>query len=123
MGNLLSNAAKFTENGTITLEARRETVEGLDWVVFRVADTGIGISPEQTAQIFSEFTQADTSMTRKYGGTGLGLSITKHFCNMMGGDVSVESEVGKGSVFTARIPALVEEKPADAHVSIPVPTA
>src|SRR5262245_19012366 len=97
--NLLSNASKFTEQGAITLTATPEVVEGTAWVVFRVADTGIGMTPEQLANLFQAFTQADASTTRKYGGTGLGLAITRRFCQMMGGDVAVESAVGQGTTF------------------------
>src|SRR5262245_10204220 len=105
--NLLSNASKFTEQGAITLTATPEVVEGTAWVVFRVADTGIGMTPEQLANLFQAFTQADASTTRKYGGTGLGLAITRRFCQMMGGDVAVESAVGLGTAFTVRLPARV----------------
>jgi len=106
--NLLSNAAKFTENGEITLDVRRE---GPDWL-FAVRDSGIGMTAEQMAGLFEAFAQADASTTRKYGGTGLGLAITRRFCRMMGGDTLVESEPGKGSVFTLRLPAVVLEAKA-----------
>jgi signal transduction histidine kinase len=106
--NLLSNASKFTQNGTITLAVQRQELNGREWVVFRVADTGIGMTPEQAAKLFRAFTQADASTTRKYGGTGLGLVISRKFCRMMGGDVFVESEPGKGSTFTIQVPAHVE---------------
>ena len=106
--NLLSNACKFTEQGTITLEVKREATlsdgEG-GWVVFSVTDTGIGISEEQLAKLFQPFVQADASTTRKYGGTGLGLTISRRFCQMMGGDIRVKSEVGQGSTFTIKLPA------------------
>ncbi len=98
--NLLSNASKFTMNGTITLEVSRPT----GWVFFRVSDTGIGMTPEQSARLFEPFTQADASTTRKFGGTGLGLSITRRFCEMMGGTISVESQPGEGTVFTIGLP-------------------
>jgi len=113
--NLLSNASKFTEGGRIELEVRRERLEGPgeaggeEWVVFRVRDTGIGMTAEQVGRLFQAFTQADISTTRKYGGTGLGLAITKKFCQMMGGDITVESELGKGSTFTIRLPAYIRE--------------
>jgi signal transduction histidine kinase len=113
--NLFSNAAKFTEGGTITLEVAREAVDGIDWVAFRVGDTGIGMTPEQVGKLFQVFSQADTSTARKYGGTGLGLAVTKRFCQMMGGDIAVESELGVGSAFTIRLPAEVagrETEPA-----------
>ncbi len=105
--NLLSNACKFTEQGTITLEARRETTDGKAWIIFRVTDTGIGMTSEQQGKTFQAFTQADLSTTRQYGGTGLGLAITRRFCLMMGGDIWVESTVGQGSTFTIRLPATV----------------
>jgi CheY-like chemotaxis protein len=115
--NLLSNASKFTEGGTIRLDATREEIDGREWVAFKVADTGIGMTPEQVAKLFRPFTQADASTTRKYGGTGLGLTITRRFCQMMGGDVFVESEPGQGSTFTIRLPAAVPDQrvePAEA---------
>ncbi|MEO6528030.1 MAG: ATP-binding protein [Gemmatimonadaceae bacterium] len=107
--NLLSNASKFTENGRITLSARREYEAHREWVVFAVRDTGIGMTPEQQTRLFRPFAQADPSTTRKYGGTGLGLNISKRFCELMGGEIEVESELGVGSTFTARIPADVSE--------------
>src|ERR1700730_15812655 len=102
--NLMSNANKFTERGTITVHARQGQENGRDWVTIAVADTGVGMTPEQMVKLFQEFSQADASTTRKYGGTGLGLAISKRFCQMMGGDITVESELGKGSVFTVRLP-------------------
>jgi signal transduction histidine kinase/CheY-like chemotaxis protein len=102
--NLLSNACKFTSQGEVKLRARKVT-DGRNWVEFAVADTGIGMTPEQQAKLFEEFTQADSSTARRYGGTGLGLAITRKLARMMGGDVTVTSEPGKGSVFTARLPA------------------
>jgi signal transduction histidine kinase/CheY-like chemotaxis protein len=107
--NLLSNACKFTENGTITLEVQRQEVGGEDCVLFKVSDTGIGMTPEQMKKLFKAFSQADASTTRKYGGTGLGLVITRSFCQMMGGDVDVTSEYGKGTTFTIRLPAVMAE--------------
>jgi signal transduction histidine kinase len=107
--NLLSNACKFTEHGTVRLEARREPADGADWLVFAVADTGIGMTPEQMERLFEAFSQADVSITRRYGGTGLGLAISRKFCQLMGGDVAVASEAGKGSTFTIRLPAAVRE--------------
>ena len=112
--NLLSNASKFTEGGTITLAVARETVDDAAWVTFRVSDTGIGMTPEQLASLFQAFTQADVSTTRKYGGTGLGLVITRRFCQMMGGDVTVDSAVGQGTTFTIRLPATVGDAAAEA---------
>ena len=103
--NLLSNAAKFTENGTITLRILRQGEK----VVFQVADTGIGISEAQQARLFEVFSQADASTTRKYGGTGLGLAITRRFARMMGGDVTLHSVVDQGSTFTLSVPTTVQE--------------
>jgi PAS domain S-box-containing protein len=102
--NLLSNAAKFTERGTISVCMIRARIEGAEWLQVRISDTGIGMTPEQTRYVFKPFTQADPSTTRKYGGTGLGLTLSRHFCEMMGGDISVESELGKGSTFTISLP-------------------
>lgn len=107
--NLLSNASKFTENGTITLTVSRQNIDEKDWIQFQVSDTGIGMTPEQIGRLFQAFTQADASTTRKYGGTGLGLAITKKFCQMMGGDIMVESLSGKGSTFTVQLPVQVEK--------------
>ncbi len=108
--NLLSNAAKFTDNGAVTFTVERTAAaEDGDWFVFRVADTGIGMTAEQQGRLFQAFMQADDSMTRKYGGTGLGLAISYHYCKMMGGDIAVESELGVGSVFAVRLPARVSE--------------
>lgn len=102
--NLLSNASKFTKQGKITLDVSSSLVTDQKWVTFQVQDTGIGMNPEQIGKLFQAFTQADASTTRKYGGTGLGLAITKKFCQMMGGDIEVESELGKGSTFTIKLP-------------------
>ncbi len=99
--NLLSNASKFTRGGSVHLDVG---ISGSE-IHFRVRDSGIGMSPEQMAKLFQAFTQADASTTREFGGTGLGLAITRRFCQMMGGDVSVESEPGQGSTFTIRLPA------------------
>jgi PAS domain S-box-containing protein len=126
--NLLSNAAKFTEHGVITLrvssefkvlssELTEDNRAGLtqnsdlktqNWFTFEVSDTGIGMTEEQMAGLFTDFMQADASTTRKYGGTGLGLALSARFCRLMGGELSVESEIGKGSVFTVRLPAVVD---------------
>ena len=103
--NLLSNAAKFTEQGLIGLEVGRARLDDVDWLTFRVADNGIGMSPDKLECIFEAFTQADNSTSRKYGGTGLGLTISKEFCKMLGGTISVESNPGQGSVFTVKLPA------------------
>ncbi len=105
--NLLHNAAKFTENGEITLTASRTAMGGMDWLIFKVSDTGIGMTPGEMVRVFEEFTQADPSTTRKYGGTGLGLTISRRFCQLMGGDITVDSKLGQGSTFTVRLPANV----------------
>jgi CheY-like chemotaxis protein len=107
--NLLSNATKFTEKGTVTLEAALEQTGEREWIIFHVRDTGIGLTPDQLGKLFQAFTQADASTSRKYGGTGLGLVISRRFCQMMGGDISVTSTPGKGSVFTVRLPRDVSE--------------
>jgi signal transduction histidine kinase len=108
MLNLMSNANKFTEGGTIMVDAQQRQEAGREWVTIAVADTGIGMTPEQMGKLFQEFSQADASTTRKYGGTGLGLAISKRFCQMMGGDITVESEPGCGSTFTIRLPRIVD---------------
>jgi two-component system NtrC family sensor kinase len=101
--NLLSNACKFTKEGDVVLRARR-AADGREWVELAVADTGIGLTAEQQAKLFQEFTQADSLAARRYGGTGLGLALSRKLARMMGGDVTVTSEMGKGSVFTVRLP-------------------
>jgi adenylate cyclase len=103
--NLLSNACKFTRNGTVTLRANRETAPDGNRVSILVEDTGIGLTEDQCAKLFQEFTQADSSTTRKYGGTGLGLAISRRLCRIMGGDIEVQSTVGQGSTFTVTLPA------------------
>ncbi|WP_293078316.1 ATP-binding protein [Okeania sp. SIO3B5] len=118
--NLLSNAAKFTENGNISLKVKiisnyedctvnNEELDSKKMLILSVTDSGIGISEKQMKILFQPFTQADNSTTRKYGGTGLGLAISRHFCKMMGGDISVVSEVKKGSIFTVKIPFMKEQ--------------
>ncbi|MCJ2009533.1 hybrid sensor histidine kinase/response regulator [Methylobacterium sp. J-092] len=107
--NLLSNAAKFTEAGTITLRVHREADANGDRLVLSVQDTGIGMSPEQVDRLFQRFVQADGSTTRKYGGTGLGLALTKAFAQLLGGDVTVTSEIGHGTRFTLVVPATLPE--------------
>jgi signal transduction histidine kinase len=102
--NLLSNACKFTKDGEVALRVRR-VADGRDWIELSVADTGIGLTPEQQAKLFQDFTQADSLTARRYGGTGLGLALSRKLARMMGGDVTVTSEAGKGSVFTVRLPA------------------
>jgi len=101
--NLLSNACKFTKEGEVRLRARR-IANGRDWIEFAVADTGIGMTPEQQAKLFEEFSQADATTAQRFGGTGLGLALSRKLARMMGGDVTVTSEPGKGSVFTVRLP-------------------
>jgi signal transduction histidine kinase/CheY-like chemotaxis protein/putative methionine-R-sulfoxide reductase with GAF domain len=105
--NLASNANKFTANGTVTIAARAQRLDGGDEITIAVTDTGIGMTEEQMGRLFQEFSQADASTTRKYGGTGLGLAISRHFCRMMGGDITVESQLGQGSTFTIRLPRIV----------------
>jgi signal transduction histidine kinase len=117
--NLLSNAAKFTQQGRITLAARRLVRNRDDWVEFRVSDTGIGMSPEQLGRLFEVFTQAEASTARHYGGTGLGLAITRRYCRMLGGDVTVESTPGVGSTFTIVLPAVAPGAEAEAVESAP----
>jgi signal transduction histidine kinase len=106
--NLMSNANKFTERGTISVEAWHGQESGRDWVTIAVADTGIGMTPEQMGKLFQEFSQASSSTASKYGGTGLGLVISRRFCQMMGGDITVASEPGRGSTFTIRLPRIVD---------------
>ena len=105
--NLLSNACKFTKEGAVTLRARK-VASGDNWIEFAVADTGIGMTPEQLAKLFAEFTQADATTAQRFGGTGLGLAITRKLARLMGGDVTVASEPGKGSTFIARLPGGTE---------------
>jgi signal transduction histidine kinase/CheY-like chemotaxis protein len=117
--NLLSNASKFTERGTVTLRVRTAYDDGRKWVRLAVQDSGIGMTPEQLARLFQPFTQADASTTRKYGGTGLGLTITKRFAELMGGSITVESTPGQGSTFTLILPAEVVAKPVTSdHVAL-----
>jgi adenylate cyclase len=101
--NLLSNACKFTKQGEVKLAARR-MIDTRDWIELAVADSGIGMTPEQQAKLFEEFSQADASTAQRFGGTGLGLAITRKLARMMGGDVTVESTPGQGSIFTVRLP-------------------
>ncbi|MFZ2198410.1 MAG: ATP-binding protein [Thermodesulfovibrionales bacterium] len=112
--NLLSNACKFTELGTITLDAVQDYSEGAGWLSVSVIDTGIGMTEEQMEKLFQPFSQADIQITRKFGGTGLGLAITRQFCEMMGGDIKVRSEFGRGTVFTVRLPLAALPPKADA---------
>jgi signal transduction histidine kinase/DNA-binding response OmpR family regulator len=121
--NLLSNASKFTKEGVIRLDARRESGTSGDRLSFTVSDTGIGMTPVQLARVFEEFTQADTSTTREYGGTGLGLPISKKFCEMLGGTLEASSEAERGSRFGATLPAETaeapEEKPERTGTNVP----
>jgi signal transduction histidine kinase len=110
--NLLSNACKFTKEGEVALRARK-VAEGREWVELAVVDTGIGMTVEQQAKLFQDFTQADSLTARRYGGTGLGLAISRKLARMMGGDVTVASEPGKGSVFTVRLPVHVAPRAAE----------
>ena len=109
--NLMSNANKFTERGSIAIDARQGQDDGRDFIIIEVADSGIGMTPEQMSKLFQEFSQASSGTAAKYGGTGLGLAISKRFCQMMGGDITVESEVGRGSTFTIRLPRTVDDAP------------
>jgi signal transduction histidine kinase/DNA-binding response OmpR family regulator len=111
--NLASNAAKFTHSGHIEVIAERQLMDGFEWIVFRVSDTGIGLSSDQMVRLFQPFTQADASTTRRFGGTGLGLALTRRFCQMMSGDVTVHSVAGEGSVFTIKLPATLNDPSAD----------
>jgi len=122
--NLLSNASKFTKEGTVTLKVKRShsapaftnnpLPADVDWILFSVSDTGIGMNEEQLARLFKEFSQADESTTRNYGGTGLGLALTRRICQMMGGDIIVESNPGEGSIFTFWLPSEVaDNKPKE----------
>jgi signal transduction histidine kinase len=109
--NLLSDACKFTEHGTVLLRVRRRRHDGALWIRFDVVDTGIGMTAEQMSRVFDEFVQADSSTSRRYGGTGLGLSISQRFCRQMGGDIVVESASGRGSTFTIELPAVCPPAP------------
>jgi PAS domain S-box-containing protein len=121
MLNLISNAAKFTDHGVITLDVSREGVEETGWVVLSVSDTGIGMTEEQLGRLFEAFSQAEATTAKKYGGTGLGLAISRRFCRMMGGDVTVTSIPGEGSTFTMKIPSKVVDPRAKPKVEIPKP--
>jgi len=103
--NLLSNAGKFTKEGRVVLRAAREPGAGGDWISIAVRDTGIGISRENLPKLFQNFKQAEASTASRYGGTGLGLALSQKLCHMMGGEITVESELGLGSCFTIRVPA------------------
>jgi signal transduction histidine kinase len=120
--NLMSNANKFTERGAISIDARHGQENGRDWITLAVADTGIGMTPEQMGKLFQEFSQASSTTASKYGGTGLGLAISRRFCQMMGGDITVESEPGRGSTFTIRLPKIVDA-PKEMAATNPSPSA
>ena len=121
--NMLSNAAKFTHEGTVTLRAAREKADGVDWLTFSVSDTGIGIPADKLDHVFEAFSQADSSTTRDYGGTGLGLSISRRFCQLLGGDLTVRSNVGEGTTFTMRVPVLLPGIDAETLIEVtPVTT-
>jgi len=115
--NLLSNAAKFTHEGTITLDVNSAEEAGEDWLTIEVSDTGIGIAEDKIEHVFEEFAQADDSTTRDYGGTGLGLAISRRFCKLLGGDLTLHSKLGEGTKFTVRIPAILPgTKPQMSHI-------
>jgi signal transduction histidine kinase/DNA-binding response OmpR family regulator len=112
--NLLSNACKFTREGEVRVTAARIMDGEQEWLQVEVKDSGIGMTPEQIGRLFQEFTQADSTTSRQFGGTGLGLAISRRLCRMMGGDITVASEKGRGSIFTVRLPAEATESPARA---------
>jgi signal transduction histidine kinase/CheY-like chemotaxis protein len=117
--NLLSNAAKFTSKGKIHLRVTQEFEGQTNWIHFRVEDTGIGISPDQMPKLFQLFSQANAAISSTYGGTGLGLALSRRFCQLMGGDITVETEAGRGSAFTIKLPAKVDvpQQPESSQVS------
>jgi signal transduction histidine kinase/CheY-like chemotaxis protein len=122
--NLLSNACKFTKDGSIILRVLQVVHQGHDCIAFAVADSGIGMTPEQLGRLFEEFSQGDVTTARQYGGTGLGLAITRRLCQMMGGDVSVTSEVGKGTTFAVRLPVaaavvVARDQPSETVTDVP----
>ncbi len=119
--NLMSNASKFTENGKVALHVDRTGINGAPWIRFRVMDSGIGMSPDQVTKLFQAFAQADASTTRKYGGTGLGLVISRQLCQMMGGEVTVESAPGRGSTFTMLLPSNLDPAELSAELGTQAP--
>ena len=121
--NLLSNAAKFTTDGSVSVSARRRRVGDRDCIEFVVADTGIGLTDEQQRRLFRPFAQGDTSISRKYGGTGLGLALVWRFCQLMGGEVAVKSAPGSGATFTVRLPVIVVARPDSTIFTAPVVAA
>jgi signal transduction histidine kinase len=108
LSTCLTSLSYSFDHGTITIDARQKQEDGRDWITISVTDTGIGMTMEQMGKLFQEFSQASSATASKYGGTGLGLAISKRFCQMMGGDITVESEPGRGSTFTIRVPRIVE---------------
>jgi signal transduction histidine kinase len=108
--NLLSNAAKFTENGTVTLSVYRRKSAAGDWIEIQVHDTGIGIAKSDLSHLFQNFNQASRTTSAKYGGTGLGLALSQKLCGLMGGGITVTSEIGRGSTFTIRVLAWMNDE-------------
>jgi signal transduction histidine kinase len=121
--NLLSNAAKFTSNGQVTLQVRRVVVGSTESIEFTVSDTGIGLTEEHKRRLFQPFSQADSSIARKYGGTGLGLALVWRFCQLMGGDVMVETPASGGARFIVHLPVIVSDSPERGLDPFPVPTS
>lgn len=117
---MLSNATKFTDNGTVTLSVARVAGSDDDQICFHIVDTGIGISAQQMQKLFQPFTQASATTSRLYGGTGLGLTLSRHLARMMGGDITVASELGQGATFSVQLPAGVAQ--SSAHISEPPPS-
>jgi signal transduction histidine kinase len=116
--NILSNAAKFTRNGTITLSVQRRKRQAGDWIEIQVHDTGIGIAESEIGRLFQNFGQANRATANKYGGTGLGLALSQRFCALMGGGVSATSELGNGSCFTIRVLAWMVELKGDEEIFV-----
>lgn len=112
--NLVGNACKFTADGAVIVRVAGQAADGRRWLSVDVADTGIGMSPDQVAGLFAEFVQADASTTRRFGGTGLGLAISHRFCRLLGGSLSAASEPGRGSTFSVRLPDLADRLDAAA---------
>ena len=111
--NLIGNAAKFTSKGWVGLTVRKEAGENGDWAVFHVSDTGIGMDENQLSRVFESFYQADLSISRRFGGTGLGLSLTKQYCEMLGGELTVQSVLNQGTTFTMKVPARLKDPTRD----------
>lgn len=118
--NLLSNACKFTREGEVRLQLATKTIEDRDWAVIQVCDSGIGIAPEQLSRLFQPFSQADAATVRKYGGTGLGLALSRKFAQALGGELTVTSQLSRGSVFTLCVPV---QPPATTQLATPAPVA